>query len=200
MLSCARVLSSSCPLVLSFPPCPADSGDERRGSSGNVLPGGREGLHPLVVAREPVDAGLDEDEAELGVLVLAVLVQVLADGDGLLDQEVEILWERRRQAVRFQDAEDLATGHITDLRNAEAVPQGDTDLRGSEALLRELADVVADVLRLHLDPGGRLAAIGQRRGRHALAPSVHAAHSDERCPVPRVVTGCCCCALAPALS
>jgi hypothetical protein len=30
-----------------------------------------------------VDAGFDENEAELGVLVLAVALEVLADGDGL---------------------------------------------------------------------------------------------------------------------
>lgn len=30
-----------------------------------------------------MDTGLDENEAELGVLVLAVALEVLADGDGL---------------------------------------------------------------------------------------------------------------------
>jgi hypothetical protein len=30
-----------------------------------------------------VDTGLDENEAELGVLVLAVALEVLADGNGL---------------------------------------------------------------------------------------------------------------------
>jgi hypothetical protein len=30
-----------------------------------------------------VDAGLDENEAELGVLVFSVSLEVLADGDGL---------------------------------------------------------------------------------------------------------------------
>lgn len=32
-----------------------------------------------------MDAGLDENEAVLGVLVLAVALEVLADGDGLGD-------------------------------------------------------------------------------------------------------------------
>ena len=31
-----------------------------------------------------MDTGLDENQAELGVLVLAVTLKVLADGDGLL--------------------------------------------------------------------------------------------------------------------
>lgn len=37
-------------------------------------------------------AGLDENEAELGVPVLAVGGQMLADGNGLLDEHVQVLW------------------------------------------------------------------------------------------------------------
>ena len=42
-----------------------------------------------------MDAGLDENEAELGVLVLAVGLQVLADGDSLLHEVPEILGDLR---------------------------------------------------------------------------------------------------------
>lgn len=38
-----------------------------------------------------MDSGLDQDQSELGVLVLAVALQVLSDGDGLLDKHVKIL-------------------------------------------------------------------------------------------------------------
>ena len=38
-----------------------------------------------------MDTGLDENEAELAVLVLAVGLEVLADGNGLLDEHVEVL-------------------------------------------------------------------------------------------------------------
>jgi hypothetical protein len=41
-----------------------------------------------------VDTGLDENEAELRVLVLAVDLKVLADGDGLLDEVPEVLRNR----------------------------------------------------------------------------------------------------------
>jgi hypothetical protein len=37
----------------------------------------------LVVTGETVDSGLDEDETELGVLVLSVALKMLADSDGL---------------------------------------------------------------------------------------------------------------------
>ena len=51
----------------------------------------------LVVAREAVDAGLDENEAELGVLVLAVGLKVLADSDRLFDEVPEILGDLGRK-------------------------------------------------------------------------------------------------------
>lgn len=49
----------------------------------------------LVVAGEPVDPALDQDEAELGVLVLPVPLKMLADRHGLLDKAVEILRDLR---------------------------------------------------------------------------------------------------------
>lgn len=36
----------------------------------------------------------DGDEGVVRYLVLAVLLQVLTDGDGLLDEAVQVLWER----------------------------------------------------------------------------------------------------------
>lgn len=38
-----------------------------------------------------MDAGFDKNEAVLGVFILAVTLQMLTDGDGLLDQEVQVL-------------------------------------------------------------------------------------------------------------
>lgn len=58
--------------------------DNGAGSSRLVLPGRGEDTDGLVVAGQTVDSGLDENEAELGVLVLAVALKVLADGDSLL--------------------------------------------------------------------------------------------------------------------
>merc|ERR1719230_1647836 len=78
-----------------------------RGGCRHVLPRGRQRLHALVVARQAVDATLNEDEAELRVLVLAVLVEMLADSNSLLDEVVQVFGQLRRQAVSLQDAEDL---------------------------------------------------------------------------------------------
>lgn len=57
-----------------------------KGGSGGglVAPGGRQDTNSLVVAGQTVDTRLDQNQAELGVLVLAVALEVLADGDGLM--------------------------------------------------------------------------------------------------------------------
>lgn len=60
-----------------------------------LLPGRRESLNRLVVAGEAVDTGLDQNETELGIEVLAVDLKVLTDGHGLLDQEVQVLRDLR---------------------------------------------------------------------------------------------------------
>jgi len=57
--------------------------DQGGGSGGLVAPGGGQDTDGLVVAGQTVDTGLDQNEAELGVLVLAVALEVLADSDGL---------------------------------------------------------------------------------------------------------------------
>lgn len=59
-------------------------GDDGGGGRGLVAPGGGEDTDGLVVAGKTVDTRLDENEAELGVLVLAVALKVLADSDGLI--------------------------------------------------------------------------------------------------------------------
>ena len=87
-----------------------------------------------------MDPGLNENETELGVLVLAVALKVLSDRDCLLDQHIEIFREFRSKAcikvkslcqlcnqqeavsnnsscsvyntVRFQDTEDLVSYRI----------------------------------------------------------------------------------------
>lgn len=53
------------------------------GGGALVLPGGGEDTVGLVVASETVDTRLDQNEAELGVAVLAVALKVLADSDSL---------------------------------------------------------------------------------------------------------------------
>ena len=62
---------------------PIWSCDKRARRCGIVLERRWDFLLCLVIPREPVDARLDQDKAELGVFVLAVALEVLADGHGL---------------------------------------------------------------------------------------------------------------------
>ena len=57
--------------------------DEGGSGGGLVLPGWRQSTDLLVVTGQAVDTGLDQNHAELAVLVLAVALEVLADGNGL---------------------------------------------------------------------------------------------------------------------
>ena len=83
----------------------------------------------LVVPGQPVDPGLDENEAELGVLVFAAPLQVLADGDGFLDEEVDVLWKVGGKSLPLEDTQDLVTSHETDLDDNVGTPQNDTNLK-----------------------------------------------------------------------
>ena len=59
-----------------------------------------------------MDPGLDENEPEPGVLVLAAPLQVLANGDSFLDEEVDILGGK---SLRLEDTQDLVASHETGL-------------------------------------------------------------------------------------
>jgi hypothetical protein len=63
-------------------------GNHGAGGGGLVLPVRGENTDGTVVPSQTVDPRLDQNEAELGVLVLAVALEVLADGNGLNDQSV----------------------------------------------------------------------------------------------------------------
>ena len=52
-----------------------------------------------------MDAGFDENEAELGVLILAVLLQVLSDVHGFLDQVVQILGQLGSQTCEREQTQ-----------------------------------------------------------------------------------------------
>lgn len=125
-----------------------------------------------------MDAGLDQDQVELGVLVLAVLLEVLSDGDRLLDQVVEVLGQRRRETVSLQDAEDLGAGDRLDLPDAVRVAEDGADVGRGQTLLGELADDLDDLLGGDLQPGGGCSLVGEGTAGDALAVAVHATHSE----------------------
>ena len=73
-----------------------------------------------------MDPRLDEDEPELAVLVLPVLLHMLANADGLLDEVVEVLGNIGSEALDLQDSQDLVTGEVLHLGDTHRVAEGDT--------------------------------------------------------------------------
>ena len=79
----------------------------------------------------------------------------------------------------LEDTEDLVTSHKADLGDTVRVTEGNTNLGGRKTLASKFSDVLDDVLGRSLEPRGRSAAVGEGRGRNALAGSVHATHGDS---------------------
>ena len=125
-----------------------------------------------------MDPGFDENEPELGILILAVPLQMLPDADGLLDQVVDVLGQIRSQTLRLQDAQDLVSGDEPDLSHAMTVPENDTDLRRGQSLLGQLEDLVLDIVRGQLEPIGDRSAIWQGGLGNTLSRCVHATHGE----------------------
>jgi len=82
-----------------------------------------------------MNSGLDENQSELGVLVLAVALEMLSYGNSLFDKHVQVFRNLRCQTFSLKDAKNLVSGHDLDLGDSMRVTEDDTDLRGSCALL-----------------------------------------------------------------
>lgn len=137
----------------------------QRGGGGRlVLPVGGQYRDGSVVSRQSVDSGLDQNQSELGVLVLSVSLQVLADRDGLLDQVVQVLGDLRGQAVRFQDTEHLVTGNDLGGGDTVGVSQDNTNLGGRQTLTSVLDDLLDNVIGGQLEPRGGVAGVGSGGG------------------------------------
>jgi len=116
-----------------------------------------------------VDTGLDKNEAELGVLVLAVALEVLADGDSLLDQHVQVLGNFGSDALRLQDTEYLVTGDDLNLGDSVGITKNNTNLGGQRTLTGELGYLLDDLFRGGLEPARRSPRVWNGRGRYALS-------------------------------
>lgn len=127
-----------------------------------------------------MDTRLDKNQTVLGIVVLTVALQVLADRHGTLDKSVQVLRELGSQTVGTQDTNDLGSSNGVDQRNTVGVTQNATDLRWSDTLTGKLADLLNNVLRGSLDPGRRSAAIRDSRLANTLSGSIHATHFSDK--------------------
>jgi len=127
-------------------------GNQSRGSGGLVFPGRGENLGLLVVTSQSVNSALNENKTELGVLVLAVLLQMLSDGNGLLNEVIQILRDGRCKTIGLQDSQDLVSSHVSHLGDTVRISENDTNLRWSQTLLGQFADMVRNLRGCDLQP------------------------------------------------
>merc|ERR1719278_2021828 len=156
----------------------ADLGHQGGGGRTLVLESWGKNTLGLVVPGQSVDSALDKNQPELGVFVLPVSLQMLPDGDGLLDQVVHILGQLWGHALALQDTQDLVPGDESHLSNTMAVPEDDTNLGGSQSLLGQLVDLVLHLVGGQLQPLGHGASVGESRLGDTLPWSVHTTHLE----------------------
>lgn len=148
-----------------------------------------------------MDTGLDENKTELGVcqgnkkkssiwqfardikrpqrtLVVPVALEVLSDGDSLLDQVVKIFRNGRGESVGLEDPENLVSSNALDLGNSVGIPEDNTDLRWGETLTGELEDVVGDLVGGQFQPTGSRSLVGQSRPGDTFVGVVHSSHFE----------------------
>jgi len=112
----------------------------------------RNTLGSLIVTSKTMDTALDKNQPKLGILILAVTVEMLADGHGLLDKHVQVLRKLRGKALSLENTQNLITGHRAHLGDALRIAKVDTDLRRHETLLGQLADLRCHLIGRGLQP------------------------------------------------
>ena len=95
---------------------------------GVVSPGWGKDTLALVVTSQAADTALNQDKTELAVLILAVPLQMIANGDGLLDQVVNVFGEGGSKTLGLQDTQNLVSGDESHLGNSVGIPEDDTNL------------------------------------------------------------------------
>lgn len=97
-----------------------------------LFPVGWELASGLVVTCKTVDSGFNENQTELGVLILTVALQVLTHLHSLLDQVVQVFRELWCESVRLEDTKNFVSGDGTDLWDTLGISEKNTDLRWSK--------------------------------------------------------------------
>ena len=122
-----------------------------------------------VVASKTVNSALDQNQSELGVLILPVSLKVLADSHSLLHQVVKILRDLGSESASLEEANESVSGDALDLGNTEGITENHTDLRWSVSLLGQLANLSVDLSGGCLVPGRSSSLVGDGGGRNSLS-------------------------------
>ena len=75
-------------------------GNEGRGRSGFILPDGRQLTGLLVITRKTVNTRFDKNQTILGILILTITFKMLANGNGLLDQVIQVFRNFRSETYK----------------------------------------------------------------------------------------------------
>ena len=117
-----------------------------------------------------MDTALDKNKTELGVLVLAISLKMLANRHGLLDELVKILRKLRGKSLLLQDTKNGATGNVLYLCHSVAITKNNTDLTRLQSFLGKFANETLNLGRRGLKPRRRCSSV--RKSRFALSFSV----------------------------
>ena len=150
--------------------------DESVSLLGLVSPGWWESLHIAVVTSESVNTRFGHNESELGILILAELLQMLSDLYSLFDEVVEIFWKVWSESLLLQDSEDFASSDALHLGDSVAISESDADLGRGEALLRQLDNLINEVVRRNSNPAWSCLSVREASACDTLALRVHSAH------------------------
>jgi len=124
-----------------------------------------------------MDPALNQNEPELGISVLPVPLEVLPDGDRLLDQMVAVFWQLWGHSLALQDTQDLVASDEAYLCNTVRVSEDNTNLGWSQTLLGQLEDLVLDLVTGDLQPLRNRPPVRKSRLADALSRCVHPTHT-----------------------
>jgi len=116
-----------------------------------------------------VDSAFDQDESELGVLVLSELLEMFANIHCLLNQVVEVFWNFRAEARLLEHSKNSASCDSFDLWDTEVISENDTDLGRVAALLCKFDDLSNKVIGRQLHPARWARSIWQASAGNTLA-------------------------------
>lgn len=115
-----------------------------------VLPCWRKHTLGLVEAGQTMNTGLDQNQTEFAVGVLAIAFQMLSDGNGFLDQIVQILRDVRFQTDRFHDAQNFVAADKSHLCNTMRITQDDTFIENANIKQTHSKNITSNYYRFEM--------------------------------------------------
>jgi hypothetical protein len=110
----------------------------------------------------------NQNKTELGIVILAVTLQMLTYRNSLLNKVVKILWNLWSQTIGLENTDNLVTSNEFNLTNTMLITKASANLRWSHTLLGIFHNLFAHLLWRSLEPRWWSTAIRNSRARNAL--------------------------------